>query len=124
MTSRKPNLKMIDNVMATAELPATRPLYQESDLQRVAWLRQIQDANDEKGLIEEQKESLVRINTLMKDEAQRIYDARVSTAREAMNRESSDADKIMKAGVHALDQRSADLDKVISGLTAAVGASE
>jgi len=124
MTARKPNLKLINEAMSTSELPATRPLYQESNLQRVTWLRQIQDANDEKGLIEEQKESLLRKYDFMRDEAQRIYDARISIAREAQDREVSDADKIMKAGIQALDQRHADLDKVVSGLTAAVGASE
>jgi len=124
MTARKPNLKLINEAMSTSELPATRPLYQESNLQRVTWLRQIQDANDEKGLIEEQKESLLRKYDFMRDEAQRIYDARISIAREAQDREVSDADKIMKAGIQALDQRHADLNKVVSGLTAAVGASE
>ena len=124
MTARKPNLKLINETMSTSELPATRPLYQESNLQRVTWLRQIQDANDEKGLIEAQKESLLRKYDFMRDEAQRIYDARISIAREAQDREVSDADKIMKAGIQALDQRHADLDKVVSGLTAAVGASE
>jgi len=123
MTRRKPNLTLLENTMSASELPATRPLYQESDLQRVAWQRQIRDAEDEKAMIDEQRESLARINGVTKDEAQRIYDARMHAAREAMDRETSDADKIMTAGVAALDQRTADLDKVIAGLTAAVGAS-
>lgn len=116
-------LQKTTKAMASTDLPATRPLYLESEIQRMSWQRQVRDAEDEKGMIDEQRESLARINAVTKDEAQRIYDARMRTAREAMDREAADADKIMAAGVTALDQRTADLDKVIFGLTAAMQAS-
>lgn len=122
--TRRPNLKLLEATMTTTELPATRPVLVESESQRIAWRRQINDARDEQQLILEQTESLRRINAATKTEAQHIRDARIAAADHALDREISDADKIMGASIEALDRRRADLDKVVAGLEAAMGASE
>lgn len=122
--THRPSLKLMETTMTDAELPATRPLLVETDVERISWRRKIKDSEDEKALIEEQKESLRRINAAVRDEAERIHDARVSAAFSAREREFSDADKLMAAGIEALDRRSSDLDRTVAGLTAALGASE
>jgi len=124
MTSRKPNLKAIAETMSASEVPANQPLLSESSTQRMAWARQIQDAQDEKGLIDFQRESLARINETAHYEAKSVLAVTIEAAEKSMERATDDADAIMRAGIAALDQRTADLDKVIAGLTAAVGASE
>lgn len=68
MTARKP---------PKPEVPATQPLLSESSTQRIAWERQIKDAQDEKRLIELQRESLVRINDVLKREAYDICEATI-----------------------------------------------
>lgn len=132
MTPRKPSGKAVEavsipaveNAMENMELPATQPLLSDSSIQRMVWTRQRQDAEDEMGLISEQKESLYRTRMHTHEEALKVCDARIEAAKRAMGRAIDDADAIMKAGVKALDERNADLEKVIAGLSAAVGASE
>ena len=115
MTTRKPKIP---------DQSATQPLLSESSTQRMAWERKIKDAEDEKGLIDFQRQILVRINETLIFEAGSVFKATVAIAEKAMDRSVSDADSIMSQGVIALDERMADLDKVIAGLTAAIGASE
>lgn len=123
MTPRKPTQKAVETV---SNLPATpqAPLVLESSVQRSEWLRQIEDAKAERELIAQQRESLLRINVLQKDEAENIWKARINAAASSKDRAFSDADAVMKGGLEVLDTRDADLEKVIAGLSAAVGASE
>lgn len=121
---KRPSLKLLENDMSTAELPATMPAVIESSAQRLKWLREIQDAKDEQGLIDAQIESLRRINAMVRDEAERICNGRIHAARLAMDREFADADNIMETGINSLRLRHDDLGKISNGLEAAVGASE
>ncbi len=113
MTNRKPK---------TVEQPATQPLLSESSTQRLTWIRQISDAEDEKSLIDIQRESVSRVNDAVRTEALAVYEATCATARKAADRALADGDAIMSQGIIALDQRTADLDKVIAGLQAALSA--
>lgn len=106
------------------EPQASQPLLSESSTQRMTWERQIQNAEDEKRLIDLQRESLVRINDVTRREADAMFNATMETATKVRDRAISDADSITSQGIIALDERTADLDKIIAGLTAAVGASE
>lgn len=132
MTPRKPTQKTVDvvsaasveNAMQTLEVPSTQPLVRESSTQRMAWVREIQNARDEQGLIDEQRESLIRIFDFTAQEAMTIYNATCETAGSVRNRSIADAESIKTAGLKVLDARYDDLEKVVAGLSAAVGASE
>lgn len=123
MTRRAPNLKLLGTDMQTSELPATLPAIVESDAQRLTWTRDIQNARDERALIDEQIQSAERICGATKTEAVAVRDARINYANQAMDREYADADKILAATATNLRHRQADLDRVIKGLSAAVDAS-
>lgn len=123
MTRRTPNLKLMSNDMTTAELPATIPAIVESATRRLAWQREIQDAKDERDLINAQLQSAERIADGTKREATAVRDARIDYANQAMDREYADADKILAATTTNLRHRQADLDRVINGLGAAMSAS-
>lgn len=123
MTTRKSTQKAVQAVSALPPTPQA-PLVTESSVQRSEWLRQIEDAKAERELIAQQRESLFRINVFHKDEAEKICEARVSSARALKDRAFSDADGLLQTSVGVLDTRDADLEKVIAGLSAAVGASE
>lgn len=123
MTRRSPNLKLMSSTMSDAELPATLPAIVESATQRLTWTRDIQNARDERALIDEQIQSAERICAAAKTEAVAVRDARINYANQAMDREYADADKILAATTTNLRHRQSDLDRVIKGLSAAVNAS-
>lgn len=121
--SRRPNLKLMSAEMNTSELPATLPAIVESATQRLTWNRDIQNARDERALIDEQIQSAERICAATKVEAVSVRDARINYANQAMDREYADAEKILAATTTNLRNRQADLDRVINGLGAALNAS-
>lgn len=106
-----------------AELPSTMPVVNESASHRLVWKREIQNAQDERELIEYQIESAGRVCQNSKDEAVRIRDARISYANSAMDREYADAEKILAAATANLRSRQNDLGRVIDGFEAAIDAS-
>lgn len=120
--SRRPSLKVLENDMSTAELPATMPAVVESSAQRLAWQRDIANAKDEHGLIGMQIDSIRRTASNSRAETDRIFDARITAANAARDREYSDIDKIETAGVTSLEARRADIDKLIVGYEAAMTA--
>ncbi len=120
---RRLNLKLMSTQMQTAELPSTLPAIVESATQRLGWNRDIQNARDERALIDEQIKSAERICAATKTEAIAVRDARVNYADAAMEREHADADKILTATTTNVRHRQADLDRVINGLGAAINAS-
>lgn len=123
MSRPSPNLKLMSTAMTSAELPATLPAIVESASRRLAWQREIQDAKDERDLIDAQLQSAERIAEATKREATTVRDARIEYANQAMDREYADADKILAATTANLRNRQSDLDRVISGLGAAMSAS-
>ena len=123
MTRRTPNLKLLSDTMPTTELPTTKPAVVESSAHRLQWQREINNARDERALIDEQIASAERTCEHQKSEATITRDARITYANAAMDREYSDAEKIREATARSLRNRQADLDRVISGLSAAVDAS-
>jgi predicted TIM-barrel enzyme len=121
----KPTADVIDlNAMgrdvATSELPATMPILLESNAQIVQWQREIANALDERGLIDEQIASANRIRKWAENEASITYDAKCKAALKAMNREVADAEKLEAATVEGLRRRQENLGAIISGLQAAV----
>ena len=110
-------------ILQGSELPQNLPVIVESATQRLTWHRDIQNAKDERALIDEQIASAERTNAATKTEAVAVRDARVNYANAAMDREYADADKILVATTTNLRTRQTDLDRVISGLSAAIDAS-
>lgn len=106
----------------SAELPQTIPAIVESSTHRLAWTRDIQNARDERALIDEQIASAERTAAVTKSEAVAVRDARINYANQAMEREYADADKILAANTANLRHRQSDLDRIIAGLGAAVDA--
>lgn len=106
----------------TAE-PAAMPVIVESSAQRLAWQRDMQNARDERDLIDAQIHSAERTAVATKTEATAIRDARINYANSAMDREYADAEKILAATTASLRNRQFDLDRVITGLGAAINAS-
>lgn len=106
-----------------AELPQTMPAIVESSTERLGWKRSIDNALDERGLIDEQIASAERTNAATKKEAVAVRDARINYANQAMDREYADADKILAATIQSLHARQVDLDRIIAGLSAAIDAS-
>lgn len=105
------------------ETPAQVPAVADSSPHRLSWNRDRLLAIDERAMIDEQIASAARINAHSKSEADEIYETRVFYADKARNREHEDADKILTATTEALHLRQAELDRVISGLDAALNAS-
>jgi len=120
MTRNIPELKTLQ----TTELPTTRPAVNEASTQRLAWQRQIADLNDERGLVDAQIESAQRTFASVSKEAANMCQLRVDTARKAEARELEDGRKVLDATEQALRGRQAEIDKMLAGLTAAMGASE
>lgn len=109
--------------MANIELPATMPAIVESTSERLGWNRSIENARDERTLIDEQIASAGRTAEATKAEATAVRDARFNYANSAMDREYADADKILAATTESLRARQRDIDRVIAGLSAAINAS-
>jgi hypothetical protein len=114
------DMKAMGRDVATAELPATMPILLESNAQIVQWQREIANALDERGLIDEQIASAGRIRKWAENEASITYDAKCRTAHSAMLREVMDAEKLEAATVEGLRRRQENLGAVIAGLRAAV----
>ncbi len=108
--------------MASAELPMTRPLVQESDAERLVWTRGINDARDELGLIDAQIESAERIHQTALQEAAAARTRAVEAADRAEARAVDDAVRVKAATIEGLERRKEDLGRKIAGLEAALAA--
>lgn len=99
------------------------PAVSDSSNHRLAWNRERLASIDERALIDDQIASAQRIADHCKAESDSIYEARVVYADRARTRDHEDADKILEAATEALRIRQSELDRVISGLEAAINAS-
>jgi hypothetical protein len=122
--TRRPSLKLLESAMTEIALPTTKPAILESATQRLTWKREIQNADDEIALIREQVQSAERINMMARTEAEIIHAARVKHADAALDREYTDAGKVLAATRASLEDRISDLERMKAGLTAAVGATD
>jgi len=116
------DMKAMAASASAAELPATMPVLVESNVQVVQWRREIDNALDERGFVDEQIESARRIRNATDEEAQRVFDAALHIAELAKDRAIADADRLCAAAIEGLQRRQANQDAVIAGLEAAVAA--
>lgn len=120
MTNRKPKLVITNDDIAAAELPQTMPILVESNQQQMVWERGLADALAESELVEEQIESANRIHAAIREEADRIYEVKVSAAAHSRDREYDDADKVLQASVTGFRRRQEDIARNVAGFRAAL----
>lgn len=105
-------------------LPATRPALVDSEVMRLKWKRDLQDADIELSLIAEQLSSAERIRNAVAAEALTVRDAEVAAADARINGKRADADRVCKATTEALNRRRDDVLMMRAGIEQAIEATK
>lgn len=107
-----------------APMPATRPALVDSEVMRLKWKRDLQDADIELSLIDEQLASAERIRNTVSAEALTVRDAEVAAADARMDGKRNDADRVCKATTEALNRRRDDVLMMRAGIEQAIEATK
>ena len=123
MTTRKKPAEVVDlKAVETTVSKPSAPLILESSTQYMAWQRDLAALNGEIEVLNAQQESARRIHAVTLEQAQAVFDAKVYQADQEQAAARLDADKVLAATAEMVNRRRADLEKVLDGHLAALGA--
>lgn len=101
-------------------MPATRPALVDSEVMRLKWRRDIENAKSELDVVALQIESAGKVCEHTQAEADRIYGAEVNAADQRRQGAHRDAEKVRNATVEALTRRRDDLQGAVDAMSRAL----